>query len=88
MGFDASVWELWTYLTAGASVHLADDETRHSPDKIREWFVEKQITIGWLPPVLAETVLDDNWPEELRLRLLITGSDKARRHPPASLPFG
>ena len=87
MGFDASVWELWTYLTAGASVHLADDETRHSPDRLREWFVEKQITIGWLPPVLAETVLDNNWPEQLCLRLLMTGSDKARRHPPASLPF-
>jgi amino acid adenylation domain-containing protein len=87
MGFDASVWELWTYLSAGASVHLADDETRHSPDKIRRWFVEKQITIGWLPPVMAETVLDNNWPEQLSLRLLITGSDKARRHPPPSLPF-
>jgi len=23
VGFDASVWELWPYLTAGASVHLA-----------------------------------------------------------------
>ena len=22
-GFDAAVWELWPYLTAGASVHLA-----------------------------------------------------------------
>ncbi|HEX5886575.1 MAG TPA: amino acid adenylation domain-containing protein, partial [Pyrinomonadaceae bacterium] len=61
MGFDASVWELWCYLTAGASVHLADGETRLSPDKIRQWFVEKQITIGWLPPVMAETVLDNNW---------------------------
>ncbi len=87
MGFDASVWELWTYLTAGASVHLADDETRLSPGRLREWFVDKQITIGWLPPVLAETVLDNNWPEQLRLRMLITGSDKARRHPPSSLPF-
>ena len=87
MGFDASVWELWSYLTAGASVHLADDETRLSPGKLRKWFVEKQITVGWLPPVLAETVLDNNWPDNLRLRLLITGSDKARRHPPSSLPF-
>ncbi|HET7287503.1 MAG TPA: AMP-binding protein, partial [Pyrinomonadaceae bacterium] len=35
MGFDASVWELWCYLTAGASVHLADDETRLSPARLR-----------------------------------------------------
>src|SRR5206468_8476146 len=28
--FDASVWELWPYLTAGASIHIVDDETRAS----------------------------------------------------------
>ena len=87
MGFDASVWELWPHLTAGASVHLVDDETRLSSERIRQWFVDKKITIAWLPPVLAETVLDNNWPEPLHLRLLITGSDKARRQPPPSLPF-
>ena len=31
LAFDASVWEVWPYLTAGASIHIADEETRLSP---------------------------------------------------------
>ena len=27
-GFDAAVWELWPYLTVGATIHISDDMTR------------------------------------------------------------
>src|SRR4029453_12747587 len=27
-GFDAAAWELWPYLTVGASVHIPDEMTR------------------------------------------------------------
>jgi amino acid adenylation domain-containing protein len=87
MGFDASVWELWTYLTAGASVHLLDEETWSSPLKLRDWFISKRLTIGFLPPALSETVLYETWPEDALLRVLLTGSDKAVIRPPAGLPF-
>src|SRR6185503_11047106 len=36
LGFDASVWELWPYLAAGASVSLIDERTRKSPELLRE----------------------------------------------------
>ena len=39
VGFDASVWELWPYLTAGASLHLPLDEIRSEPAKLRDWLV-------------------------------------------------
>ncbi len=87
MGFDASVWELWPYLTCGASVHLLDEETRMSAAKLRDWLVAKGIDIGFLPPVLAESILYEEWPSDVRLRALLTGSDKAVLYPPASLPF-
>ena len=35
LAFDASVWELWPYLAAGASVHLPDEDTRISPTRLR-----------------------------------------------------
>src|SRR5262249_4429833 len=35
--FDASVWELWPYLTSGASIHIPDEETRSSPHRLRDW---------------------------------------------------
>jgi amino acid adenylation domain-containing protein len=87
MGFDASVWELWPYLTCGASVHLLDEETRMSAAKLRDWLIAKRINIGFLPPVLAESILYQEWPSDVRLRALLTGSDKAVLYPPASLPF-
>ncbi|HSE15897.1 MAG TPA: amino acid adenylation domain-containing protein [Pyrinomonadaceae bacterium] len=87
MGFDASVWELWPYLTCGASVHLLDEETRMSAAKLRDWLITRKINIGFLPPVLAESILYEEWPPEVDLRALLTGSDKAVLYPPASLPF-
>ncbi len=47
--FDATVWELWPYLTIGASVYLPDEDTRVSPLRLRDWLVERGITITFLP---------------------------------------
>jgi amino acid adenylation domain-containing protein len=85
MGFDASVWEIWPYLTAGASVHLIDEETRLSPPRVKDWLAENRITIGWLPPALAEGVLASEGLERLSLRKLLTGSDRVVLRPPQSL---
>ena len=49
VGFDASVWETWPYLAAGASLEIAAEEERVSAQKLREWLVEKEVTIGFLP---------------------------------------
>ncbi|MEP7339451.1 MAG: amino acid adenylation domain-containing protein, partial [Acidobacteriota bacterium] len=87
MGFDASVWELWPYLTCGASVRIMDTETRLSPDKVRQWLAENEITIGWLPPVLAESLLVEKDLSDLSLRILLAGSDKLRLHPSDSTSF-
>jgi len=87
MGFDAAVWELWPYLTAGASIHIIEDETRFSPLKVREFFDASRISIGWLPPSLAEGVLNSEDLESLSLRVLLTGSDRVLLHPPQSAGF-
>src|SRR6266849_739023 len=39
VGFDAAVWEVWPYLTAGASLHLPDEVTRISPALLRDWLL-------------------------------------------------
>ena len=58
LAFDAAVWELWPYLTAGASIHLPDEATRLSPESLRDWLVAQQITLCFLPTPLAEIVDD------------------------------
>jgi amino acid adenylation domain-containing protein len=85
--FDAAIWELWPYLTAGASIHVVDDLTRSSPELLRDWLLAERITIGYVPTVLADALLATDWPPASSLRILLTGGDVLHRHPPTSIPF-
>lgn len=87
VAFDASVWEIWPYLTAGASLHLPDDDTRLSPEALRDWLITSHISASFLPTVLAEAVIMLEWPREVALRFLLTGADVLHRRPPSDLPF-
>lgn len=87
VGFDASVWETWPYLTAGASLHLPDDDTRVTPERLRDWLVTEEITICFLPTVLAERAMTLAWPSNTALRFLLTGADTLHCYPPAGVPF-
>jgi amino acid adenylation domain-containing protein len=86
-GFDAAVWEVWPYLTAGASVHFPNDATRGSAKSLREWLLAQKITVSFVPTAMAESLLELEWPTQLSLRLLLTGADTLHRYPPANLPF-
>lgn len=86
-GFDAAVWEIWPYLAAGASVCVVDDSLRPAPERLRDWIVEKGITITFLPTAVAEAMVNFSWPAETALRFLLTGADTLRRYPPPNLPF-
>ncbi len=82
VSFDASVWELWPYLTAGASVCIPDEETRLSPGKLVQWLASQNITLSFLPTPLAEAVMAETWPENSALKVLLTGGDRLLRRPP------
>jgi amino acid adenylation domain-containing protein len=84
--FDATVWELWPALCAGACVHLPGEETRLFSSELVQWLAEKQITISFLPTPLAEALLAEKWPEGMALRWLLTGGDKLHGPPPPGLP--
>jgi amino acid adenylation domain-containing protein len=87
LGFDASVWELWPYLTAGARVYLTDEAIRSSPDRLRDWLVSERISLSFVPTPLAEVLLAMDWPKPCALRAMLTGGDRLRRFAPVSLPF-
>jgi len=86
-GFDAAIWELWPYLTAGASVHVPDDAVRSEPEALRNWLVRERINISFIPTPLAERMIALDWPTETSLRVLLTGADTLRSYPSATLPF-
>jgi amino acid adenylation domain-containing protein len=85
--FDAAVWELWPYLTIGASVHLPDEDTRVAPVRLRDWLLEQQITITFLPTAIAEAIIALAWPRQAALRYLLTGADTLHYYPSPDLPF-
>ncbi len=86
-GFDASVWEMWPVLVAGGSLHVAPQSVVLSPPRFLPWAAEQGITVAWLPTPLAEAILDEPIPPNLRVRLLHTGGDRVVRRPSPSLPF-
>ncbi len=85
--FDATGWELWPYLTIGASVYLPDEDTRITPPALRDWLVSNGITITFQPTALAENLMALEWPSMTKLRFLLTGADKLQHYPSPSLPF-
>jgi amino acid adenylation domain-containing protein len=87
LGFDAAVWEIWPYLTLGASVHMPEEAVRTNQEKLHKWLVEQKITIAFLATALAEQMLFQEWPPETALRILLTGADTLRLRPPSGLPF-
>jgi amino acid adenylation domain-containing protein len=87
VGFDAAVWEIWPYLTAGAPVHFAPAEVRTDARALRDWLLEQKITITFIPTVMAEQLIELDWPVDTPLRIMLTGGDALHRYPPAGLPF-
>ena len=87
LAFDAAMWELWPYLSAGATIAIADETTRRSPDLLRQWLVAEGITVSFVPTALVEPMLNAKWPVTTALRYLLTGADTLHRYPSDALPF-
>ena len=85
--FDASVWETWPYLRAGASIHIPDADLRVSPAGLMQWLADQAITYAFMPTPLAELALENAPPQGLCLRALLVGGAKLHRPPQAGLPF-
>ena len=87
LGFDAAVWEIWPYLTAGASVHLPDGVAANDPQAVRDWLLSQKITICFLPTPLAEHMMTLEWPTKSSLRIMLTGADVLHHYPSKKMPF-
>ncbi|HEX5541914.1 MAG TPA: amino acid adenylation domain-containing protein [Micromonospora sp.] len=86
-GFDATVWEIWPYLCAGASVHLPDQQILDDADALLDWMVATRLTVCFLPTPRLELLLDGPRLALTRLRWLFTAGDVLRRTPARALPF-
>ncbi len=72
-GFDASVWEVFPYLTAGASLHILEESL--DVFWLNQYFEQHDITISFLPTPLCEKFMEL---ENHSLRILLTGGDRLK----------
>lgn len=84
--FDASVWEVWPYITAGASLHFPDRDICGSPSDLVRFYHREGITHSFVATPMAEAMMEESWPEEMALEVLQTGGDALTRRPGKRLP--
>jgi amino acid adenylation domain-containing protein/non-ribosomal peptide synthase protein (TIGR01720 family) len=87
VAFDASVWEIWPTLAAGATLVIVPDEVRISPENLRDWLIDQAITISFVPTPLLESLLPLDWPKQVALRKLLTGGDQLHLYPSVDFPI-
>ncbi|WP_414584620.1 amino acid adenylation domain-containing protein [Scytonema sp. PCC 10023] len=85
--FDAAVWELWPYLTVGASIYLVKRELLGKPQELRDWLISQKVTISFLPTPLAQELLSLEWTQNVAMRCILTGGDKLHQYPSSLLPL-
>jgi amino acid adenylation domain-containing protein len=87
VSFDASVWEIWGNIAAGASLHFPPPGLIADAARMRDWLARHEITISFAPTLLGEELIELDWPPSTRLRWLLTGGDRLRKHPRRELTF-
>ncbi|MDP2414101.1 non-ribosomal peptide synthetase [Daejeonella sp.] len=87
ISFDASVWEIWPTLFAGAALHILNRELLLDVQALQREVIEQNITVCFWPTPLAELMFALDWPAKMHLRYVLIGGDKMRRRPTALLPF-
>lgn len=86
VGFDASVWEIWSNLTSGATIHIIPDDLLFQPQKLADWLTINKINHCFLPTPLAEMALDSKWTGNNSLKCLFCGGEKLNRKPGTNFP--
>jgi acyl-coenzyme A synthetase/AMP-(fatty) acid ligase/acyl carrier protein len=86
-GFDAAAWEVWGTLGNGGTLVIAPQALKTDPLGLRDWLVDRQIAVSFVPTPLAEALLVLDWPADTGLRTLLTGGDRLHRAPRTGLPF-
>jgi amino acid adenylation domain-containing protein len=85
--FDASAWELWSCLAAGARLLVPDEADRLLPERLAGWLRQSRVSVCFLPTPLAEALLTLDGMDLPDLRAVLTGGDRLHRPARPTLPF-
>lgn len=79
-GFDASIWEVWPALAAGATVRVVPEASRRDPFALVEALVGAGVEVAFAPTPIAELLMAAEWPSE-SIRILGAGGDRLHAFP-------
>jgi amino acid adenylation domain-containing protein/non-ribosomal peptide synthase protein (TIGR01720 family) len=85
--FDASEWETWPALAAGATLYIANEQDRLDDAALWKWMELRDATVTFLSTPMAELVLTREPHAQVSLRTLLIGGDRLRSIPAAQCPF-
>ncbi|WP_192797382.1 non-ribosomal peptide synthetase [Psychrobacillus glaciei] len=85
--FDASVWEIYPTLCAGATLYIVEEEKKIVPEDLKTWLLEKEINVSFIPTPLIEPLVELKWPKRHSLNFVLTGGDQLRISKEIQLPF-
>ncbi len=87
-GFDASAWEIWPALCAGAALWIVPEEARRAPAELADWLARHRIDVAFAPTPVAELLFGLPWSAGApHLRRLGVGGDRLSHVPARQLPF-
>lgn len=80
--YDVAIWGLYPALFSGGTVHILEQEIRHTLHRIRDYMVRENITHMDLPVAMAEEFMDrfPGTKAPPSLRFLATGGDAVSRY--------
>ena len=79
VAFDASVWEIFPTILAGASLHIIPDEIKLNLGQLNNYYNNNQITVSFLPTQFAEIFMRT---DIKHLKTLLIGGDKLKNYLP------
>jgi amino acid adenylation domain-containing protein len=82
IAFDVSVSDIWPVLCAGGTVVIPPKGILSNPDGLIRWLDKQEITLSFVPTGLMEILFTRPWPQQMKLRYLVTGGDRLRGRPP------
>jgi amino acid adenylation domain-containing protein len=78
IGFDAAVFEIFPYLTKGATLHIISDAIKLDLSALKGYFNKSSITVTFLPTQFCQQFMEEET-ETPSLRTVITGGEKLNR---------
>ncbi|HXA84426.1 MAG TPA: amino acid adenylation domain-containing protein, partial [Candidatus Dormibacteraeota bacterium] len=85
-GFDAAAWEIWSTLSAGATLVMPSAAEADGSVALLAWWERQNLDLSFLPTPMAELAFTRDATRS-QLHTLLIGGDRLSHLPPGPLPY-